>query len=161
MAQGLVLSSGKGSAVEAGYDGGAVQIHWLPAQRIAVIADHVERSFVMPLLAFRFADVMQQGCSQQAGAGGAAIDRRLPSGGEKAIVKLKSQAGNALGMWKVGIEAVRPELHAAGGKGLNLLALRQCRAPNLPERFFAIHSCPVALDALSALGEDALVPAVA
>src|SRR5229473_974528 len=86
---------------------------------------------------------------------------RLPSGGEKAIVKLESEAGNALGMWKVGIEAVRPELHAACGKGLNLLALRQRRAQNLPERFFANHFCPVALDALGALGEDALVPAVA
>jgi hypothetical protein len=74
---------------------------------------------------------------------------------------LESQAGDALGVWEVGIEAVRPELHPARSQQLYLLALGQGSAPHSPERIGANHFGAVLIDALGALGEDPLVPVVA
>ena len=64
-------------------------------------------------------------------------------------------------MGKIGIEAARPELHAAGGEGLNLFALGQGGAPDLPERIRADHFGAIAVDALGALGENSFAPALA
>src|SRR5258706_9008524 len=112
----------------------------------------------MSLLPFGLADIVQECSGEQAGAGGDAVDGWLPSGGEKAVIELEGQAGHALGVGEIGIEAVRPELHAARGKSLNLFALRQSSAPDLPERIGTRHFLAVALDALGTLREDALVP---
>src|ERR1700689_4988162 len=64
-------------------------------------------------------------------------------------------------MGKIGIEAIRPELLAAGGEGLNLFALRQPGAPDLPERIVAYHLLAVALDAPGAFGENSFAPLLA
>src|ERR1700693_708046 len=108
----------------------------------------------MSLLAFGLANVVQKGSGQQARACSNAVDGSLPSGGQEAVVELKSQGGDPLGMRKIGIEAVRPKLHTASGEGLNLFALRQRGAPDLPERIGANHLLAVTIDPFRALGEN-------
>src|SRR5947209_5132252 len=101
-----MLPRGQGSAVETRDDGGTLQVGWFRSQGIAAITDQIEGSFVMCLLAFGFANVVQQSRSQQARSGRAAINRRLPSRGEKAIIELKCEACHALGMGEIRIEAI-------------------------------------------------------
>jgi hypothetical protein len=112
----------------------------------------------MTFLACRLADIVQEGGSEQAGAARSGVDGRLPSRGQQAVIELESKAGDALGMREIGIEAIRPKLHAAGGKHLDLLALGQRGAPDLPERIGADHLRAIAVDALGALRENYFTP---
>jgi hypothetical protein len=63
-------------------------------------------------------------------------------------------------MRKVGIEAIRPKLHAAGSKYLDLFALRQASPPDLPERIFAEHFDAVGINTLGTLAKNYFVPAL-
>ena len=115
----------------------------------------------MSLLAFGLSNIVQQGGGKQARAGGDGVDGRLPAPCEEAIVELKSQAGHALGVREIGIESIRPKLHAPRRKYFNLPALGKSGAPDLPERIGPDHFGTVAVDALDALGENYFSPRLA
>src|ERR1700739_819340 len=102
----------------------------------------------MILLSLGFADVVKKSGGEKAGAGRDGANCGLPGGGQKAIIDLQREAGDALGVREIGIEMVRPELHAASCEFLNLLALRERGTPDLPERIFSCHSSAIAVDSL-------------
>src|ERR1700677_1838827 len=115
----------------------------------------------MSLLAFGLTHIVKKSGGKQAGTARNSIDGRFPSPGKQSVIELKSQTGDTLGMREVGIEAIRPELHATSGKGFNLFALGQRSAPRLPQRIAAEHFGAVAFDAPSACGKNSLAPKVA
>src|SRR5258708_7746096 len=115
----------------------------------------------MSFVACGFAGVMRQCGGKQAEAGRSSFYCGLPSGEQKTVVELESQAGNALGVRKIRIKVVRPQLHAARGKLLNLFALWQGGSPDLPKRIFSYHFRAIALDALGSLGDDFFMPTLA
>src|SRR5580692_1296824 len=115
----------------------------------------------MALLAFGLSNIVQESGGKQARAGRGGVDGRLPAPCEEAIVELESQAGHALGVREIGIESIRPKLHAPRRKHFNLSALGKSGAPDLPERIGPDHLGTVAVDALDALEENYFSPTFA
>src|ERR1700733_3344866 len=115
----------------------------------------------MSLLALGLSNIVQESGGKQARAGRGGVDGGLPAPCEEAIVELESQAGPALGVREIGIESIRPKLHAPRRKHFNLPALGKSGAPDLPERIGSDHFGTVALNALGALGENYFSPSLA
>src|SRR6267154_6821528 len=99
-----------------------------------MVLDQFESFLVMILFPFGLADIVQKGGGEQAEASRSCIDRRLPLPTKKPVVDLKRQACHVLGVRKIGIKSVRPDLHPTACQLLNLLTLRKRVAPYLPPR---------------------------
>src|SRR5712671_1972415 len=110
--------------------------------------NHREGFLLMILFTFDLAHIVEKSCGVQAEAGRDWVNSGLPFGGEKSVVELNSEAGDALGVGEIGIKMTRPKLHTASGKLFDLLPLWKCGTPHVPKGTFPDHFRPIAVDAL-------------
>ena len=77
------------------------------------------------------------------------------------IVEFERQARYALRVREVGIERFGPHLHASRRNFLDMFALRQSCAPNVPQRIWSGRPAAIFFNPFRSLFRDARMPEVA